>query len=83
MKPIEEDELPHTIDRIKRLRVSNLNNSESEQSLLLRQMRTEGYRYRERFLVPYKDGFEVVNVNDIAFITDDHNASFDRHALWS
>lgn len=68
MKPIEEDELFHTLDRIKRLQVNNLNNSESDLSLLLRQMRADGYRYRERFLVPYKDGFDVVNVNDIAFI---------------
>lgn len=66
MKPIEEEELRQTIDRIKQLR----GKEESAMNLknLLAQMRADNYQYRERFLVPYKDGFEVVNVDKIAFI---------------
>ena len=65
MKPIEEAELRQTIDRIKLL-------SGKEKSMdlknLLAQMRADNYQYRERFLVPYKDGYEVVNVENVAFI---------------
>lgn len=65
MKPIEEEELRQTIDRIQLLR-------EKEKSMdlknLLAQMRVDNYQYRERFLVPYKDGYEVVNVENVAFI---------------
>lgn len=65
MKPIEEEELRQTIDRINQLR-------RKEESVdlkhLLAQMRADKYQYRERFLVAYKDGFEVVNVENITFI---------------
>lgn len=68
MKPIEEDELRQTLDRIRQLQGDSLDDTGKSLNLLLRQMRSEGYRYRERFLVPYKDGFKVVNVKDIAYI---------------
>lgn len=68
MKPVEEDELRQTLDRIKRTKDNGLRNVTSELNNLLLQMKADEYHYRERFLVPYKDGFEVVNVNDIAFI---------------
>lgn len=75
MKPIEEEELHQAIDRIKKLRgnaSSSPSLSASPESMgmkeLLAQMRAGNYQYRERFLVPYKDGFEVVNVEKIAFI---------------
>ena len=47
-------------------------NTEGELKRLLRQMQADGYRYRERFLVAYKDGFEVVNVDDIAFVCTEY-----------
>lgn len=65
MKPIEEDELRQTLDRIKQLRGKAGTN---DLQALLAQMRKGNYQYRERFLVPYKDGFEVVNVRDVAFV---------------
>lgn len=78
MKPIEEDELCQTIDRIKQLRgnteslTSSLAPSAASENMglkeLLVQMRADNYQYRERFLVPYKDGYEVVNVENVAFI---------------
>lgn len=64
MKPIEEDELRQTLDRVGRLRGKD---PQTGMPALLAQMREGGYQYRERFLVPYKDGFEVVNVRDVAF----------------
>lgn len=71
MKPIEEDELRQTLDRITQMRSSNCRNDNTADSslkeLLLR-MQADGGRFRERFLVPYKDGFEVVSVGDIAYI---------------
>lgn len=65
MKPIEEEELHQTIDRIRQLREKN---ETVDLKNLLAQMRTDNYQYRERFLVPYKDGYEVVNVENVAFI---------------
>lgn len=65
MKPIEEEELHQTIDRIKQLRGKE---ETVDLKNLLTQMRADNYQYRERFLVPYKDGFEVVNVENVAFI---------------
>ena len=65
MKPIEEEELHQTIDRINQLRGKE---ESVDLKHLLAQMRADKYQYRERFLVPYKDGFEVVNVENIAFI---------------
>lgn len=77
MKPIEEEELHQTINRIKKLRgdatsFPSPSFSASPETMdlqdLLVQMRADKYLYRERFLVPYKDGYEVVNVENIAFI---------------
>ena len=70
MKPIEEEELHQTIDRIRQLREKN---ETVDLKNLLAQMRTDNYQYRERFLVPYKDGYEVVNVENVAFICTKFN----------
>lgn len=72
MKPIEEDELRQTIDRIKAIKADGKQRADSELRQLLQQMRASEYKYRERFLVPYKDGFEVINVNDIAYICTEY-----------
>lgn len=71
MKPIEEDELRQTLDRIGRLR-SSTRPAASGMKQLMKQMQGEGGCYRQRFLVPYKDGFEVVNVSNIAFICTEY-----------
>ena len=39
--------------------------------LLLEQMRKNNYRYRERFLLPYRDGYVSVSVNDISHVALD------------
>lgn len=71
MKPIEEEELRHTIERIIALRSrQELQQTVEMQNMkeLMNQIRTDNYQYRDRFLVPYKDGFEVVNVKDVCYI---------------
>jgi len=67
LKPIEEEELQQTLDRIIHLRSKNAGVSDGIQQLL-QQMRKDNYQYRERFLVPYKDGFEIVKADDTSFI---------------
>lgn len=63
MKPIDAHDLRNTLDRIHQMRISNQGLQQ-----LLQQMQSHQMKYRERFLVPYKDGFEVVNVRDISHI---------------
>lgn len=40
--------------------------------MLLMQMKNHQMKYRERFLVSYKDGFEVVSVADISHICTEY-----------
>lgn len=75
MKPIEEGELYQTLDRILKLHGNNRQGKSSDMQGLkeiVAQMRIDNYQYRERFLIPYKDGFEIVNVNDVSFICTEH-----------
>lgn len=67
MKPIEAEELRATLDHIHQMRF----NSKGFRQLIS-QMQTSQYKYRERFLVPYKDGFEVVNVRDGSHICTEY-----------
>lgn len=75
MKPIEREELYRTLDRIKGLRgekTNKLSTDKQQMKDLIEQMRADSYQYRERFLVPYKDGFEIVNVRDVSFICTEY-----------
>ncbi len=63
LKPIDKEELRSTLERINQMRFSNQGLQQ-----LLQQMQSHQLKYRERFLVPYKDGFEVVNVCDVSHI---------------
>ena len=88
MKPIEEDELRQTLDRITQICNGNRRNDNTVNSglkeLLLR-IQADGGKFRERFLVPYKDGFEVISIGNIAYICTEfkdtriHLASGNRH----
>ena len=31
-------------------------------------MERSNYKYRERFLIPYRDGYKTVSVNDICYV---------------
>ena len=63
MKPIDADELRNVLNRINQTRVSNQNIQQ-----LLTQMKNHQMKYRERFLIPFKDGYEVVSTADISHI---------------
>lgn len=65
LKPINGDELTLAIARARRLQTSA---SDYNLSLLLEQMRQSQFRYRERVLLPWRDGYKSVaaqNVNHI------------------
>jgi two-component system LytT family response regulator len=67
MKPIDSEELIKTLQRIQQMQFSN----KGLQQLLM-QMKSHQMKYRERFLVSYKDGFEVVSVADISHICTEY-----------
>ena len=63
LKPVDEEELRATLNRIQDLRTTN-----TQLQSVLAMIQQNSQPYRERFLVSYKDGFEVVSVNDISHI---------------
>lgn len=67
LKPIEAEELRTTLDRIHQMKWNNKGLKQ-----LLSQMQASQYKYRERFLVPYKDGYEVVNTHDVSHICTEY-----------
>ncbi len=64
LKPIDKDELKAAISKAFK---KNDSNTDAIKELLL-SLHGEDIRYRERFLVPYKDGYEVVLVSSISHI---------------
>ena len=74
MKPIEEEELRATVERIKDMKGSSTQPDVNAAMLrdLLTNLRQAGATYRERFLIPYKDGFEVVNVKEVSHIYSEY-----------
>jgi DNA-binding LytR/AlgR family response regulator len=67
LKPIEQDELKAAFDRIE-LQVEKYQQLPLDN--LLQQIKP--LEYRSRFLLPYKDGYKTVVVNDIAFFYSEH-----------
>lgn len=67
LKPVDKEELRATLNRICDLRATNT----GLQSILA-MMQQSQQPYRERFLVPYKDGYEVVAVGDISHICTEY-----------
>jgi DNA-binding LytR/AlgR family response regulator len=63
MKPVDAEELRAVMERIRQMRLPN-----EGLQMLMQQMKAHQMKYRERFLVAYKDGFLVVNVCDISHI---------------
>ncbi len=63
MKPVDPDELKTVMNRIQEMRMPD-----KSLQMLMQQMKVHQMKYRERFLVAYKDGFLVVNVCDISHI---------------
>lgn len=66
LKPVKGDELASAIDKVRRQYLTATGGEELRQ--LLEYMRRNNYRYRERFLLPYRDGYVSVQVKDISHI---------------
>ncbi|BCS84720.1 MULTISPECIES: LytR/AlgR family response regulator transcription factor [Prevotella] len=64
LKPIDKDELKTSINQAREK--SNSNTDAIKE--LLSSIHGQDIRYRERFLVPYRDGYEVVLVTNISHI---------------
>lgn len=67
LKPVDDEELRATLNRIRDLRTTN-----THLQSVLAMMQQSSQPYRERFLVPYKDGYEVVSVDDISHICTEY-----------
>ena len=66
LKPVKPDELAAAIGKVRRANTPQTNGEDMRQ--LLEYMRRSNYRYRERFLLPYRDGYLSVQVKDISHI---------------
>lgn len=66
MKPVREEELEQALEKFKSLR-STPELSDSIKDILGNLYKKEAF-YRSRFLIPYKDGFKTVKVDEIDFI---------------
>ncbi|MCC8176968.1 MAG: LytTR family DNA-binding domain-containing protein [Bacteroidales bacterium] len=68
LKPVDRDELAEAITKVKRRTLGE--SSEKRESLreLIESMARNNYKYRERFLIPYRDGYKTVSVVDISHI---------------
>ena len=67
-------ELAAAMEKVRRASSPQTNGEEVRQ--LLEYMRQSNYRYRERFLLPYRDGYISVQVKDISHIALDERNTF-------
>lgn len=65
LKPIDLDELAAAVERARRMQHTV---SDDSLSRLLEQMQQSRFRYRERFLLPWRDGYKSVLVRDVNHI---------------
>lgn len=73
LKPIEKDQLEAAVIKFE----NSMQQSYQQYPLieeLLSQMRPKAYR--TRFLIPYRDGYQKINVEDIAFFHSQMNISY-------
>lgn len=69
LKPVNVEELAAAIQKVNRF--SSTQGEDDEFRQLLEYMRKSNYRYRERFLLPYRDGYVSMQVKDISHIALD------------
>lgn len=65
LKPVDKDELGQAIRKVKQYA---LNTTENNLHQLIEAMERSNYKYRERFLIPYRDGYKTVSVNEISYV---------------
>ncbi len=73
LKPIKSEELSSAIDKVCRQCSPATGGEDLRQ--LLEYMRQNHYRYRERFLLSYRDGYVSVSVKDISHIALDERST--------
>ena len=69
LKPIDLDELAAAVERARRMQHTV---SDDSLSRLLVQMQQSRFRYRERFLLPWRDGYKSVLVRDVNHILSEN-----------
>lgn len=65
LKPIDATELSLAIEKVKQRVVQN---SDTNLHQLFETLKTGNYRYRERFLLPFRDGYKMVYAKNINHI---------------
>lgn len=65
LKPLDADELEAAIDKATK---AGKNYAEENLQQLFDALQKNQYRYRERFLLPYRDGYKTIRVSDINHI---------------
>lgn len=68
LKPLDIDELKVAIEKAKKALPRSVSHADNELRLLIESMQKNNFRYRERFLLPYRDGYKTVRVSDINHI---------------
>lgn len=69
LKPVDAGELAAAVGKARRMAETS---SEGSLCMLLEQMGKNSYRYRERFLLPYRDGYKSVLVSDVNHIMSEN-----------
>lgn len=65
MKPVQEEDLSQALAKYKNLNPAGLNDSIQH---ILGSLNKKEKVYRSRFLIPYKDGFKTIKVEEIAYL---------------
>lgn len=65
LKPVIPEELEAAIDKIRSHKAATADTGFQQ---IIEMMKESNYQYRERFLLPYQDGFKIVWVKDISHI---------------
>lgn len=72
LKPVDADELEAAIRRARQMVARPV---EGDLGQLFRQLGQGGYRYRERFLLPWRDGYRQVLVRDVNHVFSENKVS--------
>lgn len=75
LKPLDTDELEAAIDKATK---AGKNYAEENLRQLFDALQKNQYRYRERFLLPYRDGYKTVRVSDINHIATENKTVYLR-----
>lgn len=66
LKPVVKEELENALKRVKEF--AGNNTSDNDLSRLIQYMERTQFKYRCRFLLPYRDGYKIIKVDEIFYI---------------